>query len=178
VPAPLAAPVLVAVSASPSLLVAPVPPIDSEPEDESHPHDALALALAGPGVLVGTGQCALPVPATPTRSLRLSHGLESREARDDDSEPTGSIFIMIGDREVCLSTTGMTEDSEDRDSDSEEYKEEVRKNNVEFNAMFGATPEDAWPDGDVEDILKSWARPADSSWDLSAAQRVPAPPGF
>ena len=34
------------------------------------------------------------------------------------------------------------------------YKEEVRKNNVEFNAMFGATPEDAWPDGDVEDILK------------------------
>jgi hypothetical protein len=80
------------------------------------------------------------------------------------------MFLVIGGREVCLST--MTEE------DREEYKEEVRKNNVEFNAMFGATPEDAWPDGDVEDILKSWARPADSSWDLSAAQRVPAPPGF
>jgi hypothetical protein len=109
-----------------------------------------------------------PVVGAGSGQGALAAGLQNHE-------PTGSIFFVIGGREVCLST--MT------DEDREEYKEEVRKNNVEFNAMFGATPEDACPDGDVsvEDILKtvkSWARPADSSWDLSAAQRVPAPPGY
>jgi hypothetical protein len=82
------------------------------------------------------------------------------------------MVLVMGGREVCLST--MTEE------DREEFKEEVRKTNIEFNAMFGATPEDASPDGDVsvEAILKSWARPAVSSWDLSAAQRVAAPPNY
>lgn len=66
------------------------------------------------------------------------------------------------------------------DDDREKYKEEVRKNNIKFNAMFGARPEDYCAEGNlsVEDILKSWAKPGDSSRDLSTAQRVPAPPGY
>lgn len=111
----------------------------------------------------------VPVP-TP---VPLTVGTGEREVHDG-SERTGSVSMMIGDRAVCLSA--MTEE------DREEFKEEARKNNDMFNAMFGALPEDACPDGNVsfEDILKFWARPADehSSRDRSAAQRRPGPPGF
>jgi hypothetical protein len=108
-----------------------------------------------------------PVVGAGSGEVALAAGLHH-----PDPTGNGSMFIVMGGREVCLST--MT------DEDREEYKEEVRRNNVEFNAMFGATPKDACPDGavSVEDILKSWAGPAYSSWDLSAAQRVPAPPGY
>ncbi len=56
--------------------------------------------------------------------------------------------------------------------------EEVRRNRDEFNARFGATPEDASIGGDLslEEILASWARPSDIPREQQiAAQRVPAP---